>query len=77
MAEFILAIRRSMRDRAPANWRELVEAVPGVEIKGRSSTHRMYVDADPESLAEIQRTVGQYCIIEPVITHDRQGPTDR
>ena len=70
MAEetYIVALRRSQREHAPADWLERLGSTEGVSILG-SSSNRAQITADDSSLARLRAELGTWLHIEPVIEH--------
>ena len=70
MAEetYIVALRRSQREHAPADWLERLGATDGVSVVG-SSSNRAQITADDASLERVRDELGTWLRIEPVIEH--------
>lgn len=70
---YIVAVRRSRRAGAPADWLDRLRATPGVSVVGTVSG-RAQIRADDDTVARVRADLGAYLHIEPVIEH---LPTDQ
>jgi hypothetical protein len=69
MNTYIIAVKRELRDTAPANWRDLLRDIEGLTIRGAGNSQRVQVEASDEAIAEARRRLGQWCHIEAAIPH--------
>ncbi len=73
MPKYVVAVKRAKRRDVPANWLELVCRIPGVTLEGSVTSERAQINTEQEILTELQRTIGDYCHIEPIVLHHRSG----
>lgn len=71
MPEYVIAAKRAKRVEAPANWLDRVRRMPGVTLHG-TVAGRAQVEVPDQTLPDLQRELGDYLHIEPVIVHQRR-----
>jgi hypothetical protein len=67
---YIIAVKREMRDSAPADWHERLHGIEGLHEVG-SSDRRVQVEASEEAIAEVKVRLASWCHIEKMIPHHR------
>lgn len=72
MSTFVVAVKRTMRDQAPADWADQVAGVRGVSLTGGVNPARIQIEATADAIDEVQRRFG-YCHVEPLIEHHRNA----
>ena len=67
---YIVAIKRSMRDCAPADWVSQIAALDGVDVGGApANPRRVQIKATEEGIARLRKTLGEICHVEPLVIH--------
>lgn len=69
LEEYVISIRRDARDRAPADWIDLVRRVAGITIRGSAHPDRIQVEASPEAIEELRHSLSSIAHIEKLILH--------
>ena len=70
---FVVAVKRSQRVSAPADWHELLKGVDGLHVVTPTPAPRMVVEGDEGAVERLRGLVGEWCHIEPVISHETHG----
>ncbi|MEO8275675.1 MAG: hypothetical protein ABI639_05610 [Thermoanaerobaculia bacterium] len=61
---YVVALRRELREWAPADWQQQVRALVDEIVPIQASAERMQVVTDPESIARIRAALGGFLHIE-------------
>jgi hypothetical protein len=67
---YIIAVKREMRDSVPADWRERLREIEGLQEVG-GSDRRVQVEASEAAIAEVKARLASWCHIEKMIPHQR------
>ena len=70
MAEdtYIVAVRRSQRALAPADWLDRLRRTDGVSVLGESYG-RAQITADSRAVERVRHELGTFLLVEPLIEH--------
>ena len=71
METYVVAVKRECRDKAPDNWREMIQQLDGVKVIGSGTTRAIRICGPGGTGDNLAAAVGEYCHIEPVILHDK------
>ncbi len=66
---YVIAVKRDMRDRTPADWADRLRGIAGLRLLGDAGGNRVQVEADEQAIAEAKGLLSPYCHIEPLILH--------
>lgn len=77
MSSFVLAVKREMRNDAPADWIVLLSKIDGVELLGETESEPIQIEADEDTIARVSEQFKEFCHIEPVIVHEPNGDESR
>lgn len=68
---YVLAVKRELRGAVPPDWVDRVRRTRGVTVTGAGSTVRLQVRAEDEAIRTVERELGEFLHIEPLIRHER------
>ena len=71
MSNYVIAVRREARDRAPADLAEFLKGIDGLTIRGAANPARIQVEASPEAIEQARQKLGECCHIEAEIVHQK------
>lgn len=68
MSTYVIALARDKRDTAPPDWQDRIRSDPDVRVQS-ATPRRVVVDAPARAIPRLQRELGAYCHIEPMVEH--------
>jgi hypothetical protein len=66
---YVIAVKRVMRSRAPADWIDQLLKIEDLSIVGKPGTSRILVEAAPAAIKTARTLLGKYCHVEPLTVH--------
>ncbi|QDI76771.1 MULTISPECIES: hypothetical protein [Leisingera] len=69
MADYVIAVKRTMREELPQNWQSQLEDIDGLTLLSPPARERVLVSASPDALRHLDAQLGRYLRIEPLIRH--------
>ena len=67
---FTIAVKREERTSVPANWQDTVMKTDGITVVSCNENLSITCTASESALKQLTEQLGQYCHIEPLVSHD-------
>ena len=69
MSQYVVALRRGQRRKAPADWFKRLFAFKHLKVVSPVEGRRIIVEGDDETVAELREALSPLCHIEETVYH--------
>ena len=63
-SRYVLAVKRAERGKEPSDWQNIVATTEGVSVVGDSNANILVIEATPEAISLLEKSLGKVCHIE-------------